>query len=139
MNHLEKLFDELCAYIIDRYPQVRIEVDTSYYELSQAEPITNGSCTKDGYVTIYMDGKNPNWEEAFYMLLHEIGHYRIFSSRSEFRILLHSVYNNPELLAWSYGMSEMYWFDPFGDYIPKEITVDTYWNFAKKCLKSYGI
>lgn len=130
------LFYFVLGYINDLEPSIRVEIDTSYYALSQVEPITNGSCTEDGYILIYMDKNDPKWEEALFMLVHEVGHHTSSSSwvkRRSSRMEL-------EADAWTEGMFlliEAGITSRNSSRYPEQTLLESFLKFAWQCLKSY--
>jgi len=132
----KELFFEFWYYVKSLHPKLRLEIDTSYYELSQLPPISNGSCTSDGYIMIYMDVKNPNWEEALFVLMHEVGHW------SEWGTMRNTSGSSPyqiEYWAWYDGL--ILFLKSVKSGLTADETLDKllgrYLDFAEICLKSY--
>lgn len=71
----KKRFELLLKYI--REDDVNVEIDTSYYELAKTKKedrIINGSAGTDGYIILYKDSKDSNYDMLSSLLIHEYGH-----------------------------------------------------------------
>lgn len=115
-------FESLKAWVIA--DDVSVEVDTSYYELAKTPPeqrIINGNAGCDGYIILYKDSKDKNYDMLTSLLIHEYGHVVEWRDKNRER---HS-----EKQAWETGIES----------VPSLFWPPTLKEDCKICLTSYGV
>ena len=114
-------FEDLKKWI--QKDDVDVEIDTSYYDLAKTQEkdrIINGSAGADGYIILYKDSKDENYDTLTSLLIHEYGHVVEWRDKGRDR---HS-----EKQAWETGISA----------VPKEFWPPTLKEDCQICLSSYG-
>ena len=114
-------FEELKEWI--QKDDVEVEIDTSYYELAKTQEkdrIINGSAGSDGYIILYKDAKDNNYDTLSSLLIHEYGHVVEWRDRGRDR---HS-----EKQAWETGIKT----------VPSSFWPSTLKEDCKICLTSYN-
>lgn len=77
---MKKTFKGLVKWISEQ-EDIDVQLDTTYYEYAntkQEDRIINGVAGSDGYIILYADKKNMDWDKLTSMLIHEIGHVILF-------------------------------------------------------------
>lgn len=102
---------------------IDVEVDVTYYDsiaTPEKDRIINGCAGQDGYIILYKDAKDENYDTLTSLLIHEYGHVVEWRDKGRDR---HS-----EKQAWETGISA----------VPKEFWPPTLKEDCKICLSSYG-
>ena len=100
---------------------ITVEIDTSYYELAKTakeDRIVNGVAGSDGYIILYADKTNMDWDYLTSMLIHEIGHVILFQEEKNW---------HTEKDAWICGI----------EIVPKELHSNNLEKHCIECLRSY--
>lgn len=100
---------------------ITVELDTSYYEFAKTKKedrIVNGVAGCDGYIILYADKNNIDWDYLTSMLIHEIGHVILFQEEKAW---------HTEKDAWICGIS----------IVPKELRSLNLEVHCIECLRSY--
>jgi hypothetical protein len=117
---MKRKFQKLKKWASEK-EDITVEIDTSYYiyaKTKKEDRIVNGVAGTDGYIILYADKENIDWNFLTSMLIHEIGHVILFQEEK----LRHT-----EKEAWVCGIQSV----P-KDCIPKNIR-----EHVITCLKSY--
>ena len=80
-------FESLKAWVIA--DDVGVEVDSSYYDLAKTpaeDRIINGNAGSDGYIILYKDSKDKNYNLLASLLIHEYGHVVEWRDRKSTRL-----------------------------------------------------
>jgi hypothetical protein len=116
----KKIFQELVDWITDK-EDISIQIDTSYYEHAKTKTedrIVNGVAGSDGYIILYADKSNMDWEKMTSMLIHEIGHVILFQEGKCW---------HTEKDAWICGIQT----------VPKKFHPKLLGRHCMECLKTY--
>jgi hypothetical protein len=116
----KKIFQELVDWITDK-EDISIQIDTSYYEHAKTKTedrIVNGVAGSDGYIILYVDKSNMDWEKMTSMLIHEIGHVILFQEGKCW---------HTEKDAWICGIQT----------VPKKFHPKSLGQHCMECLKTY--
>ena len=120
MRNPKTKFNKLLKWIT-KTEDITVEIDKTYYSYAKTKKedrIINGTAGSDGYILLYVDPDDIDWEFLTSMLIHEIGHVILFQEGKSW---------HTEKQAWIYGIQSV----P-KDFIPKNIK-----EHIIKCLKTY--
>jgi len=121
---MKEKFLELKKWVTDN-EDITVEIDTTYYSYAKTKKedrIINGIAGCDGYILLYVDPDEIDWEFLSSMLIHEIGHVILFQEDK---------LNHTEKDAWICGVCGVQFVPK--KYIPKNIK-----EHMIKCLKTYN-
>jgi len=114
-------FESFKKWVIE--DDITVEVDSTYYEFAKTpveDRIINGQAGSDGYIILYKDSKEKNYNMLTSLLIHEYGH--VVEWRDKGRD------NHSEKQAWKTGIEN----------VPEEYWPPTLKEDCKLCLGSYG-
>lgn len=114
-------FEDLKKFIIA--DDVEVEVDTTYYSYAKTpekDRIINGTAGSDGYIMLYKDPADKNYDTLTSLLIHEYGHVVEWRDKGRDR--------HTEKQAWETGIRS----------VPTEYWPPTLAEDVEICLTSYG-
>lgn len=114
-------FESLKAWVIA--DDVSVEVDSSYYDFAKTpaeDRIINGNAGSDGYIILYKDSKDKNYNLLASLLIHEYGHVVEWRDKDREK--------HTEKQAWETGIQA----------VPEEFWPPTLKEDCQLCLSSYG-
>lgn len=117
---MKKKFHRLKKWA-SKIEDVTIEIDSTYYTYAKTKKenrIINGTAGSDGYILLYVDPDNIDWDFLTSMLIHEIGHVILFQEGKMW---------HTEKQAWICGINS----------VPKEFHSKNIKEHCIKCLKTY--